>query len=78
MDKEEFKYEIVRPVGVVGESGKGWRTEVNLVSWNGRDPKIDIRAWSPDHQKMGKGIGFTKEEASRLVRILDDYLTENP
>jgi hypothetical protein len=75
MDKEEFKFEIVHPIGVVAEGAKGWRTEINLVSWNGREPKIDVRAWSPDHQKMGKGIGFTREEASHLVETLSAYLS---
>ncbi len=76
MDSEEFRFEIQRSVGVVGEGGRGWRTEVNLVSWNGREPKIDVRAWSPDHQKMGKGIGLTREEAVRLAEILRAYLAE--
>jgi len=76
MDKEEFKFEIIRPIGVVGESGRGWRMEVNLVSWNGREPKIDVRAWSPDHQKMGKGVGVTREEAAKLSEILQTYLAE--
>ncbi|NLJ45162.1 MAG: hypothetical protein GX430_01195 [Treponema sp.] len=76
MDKEEFRFEIVRPVGVIGEEGRGWRTEVNLVSWNGREPKIDVRPWSPDHQKMGKGIGLSREEALRLVEVLKAYLAE--
>lgn len=76
MEKEEFRFEIVRPVGVVGEGGRGWTTEVNLVSWNGREPKIDVRAWSPDHQKMRKGIGLTREEAARLVEVLKAYLAE--
>ena len=76
MDNEEFHYEIVRPLGVVSEGARGWKTEANLVSWNGRDPKIDVRAWSPDHQKMGKGVGFTKEEAAHLVQILSSYLSE--
>ncbi len=75
-DKDDFTFRIVRPIGVVGESGRGWKTEVNLVSWNNREPKIDVRAWSPDHQKMGKGVSFTREEASRLVEILGAYLAE--
>jgi len=74
MNNEEFEFKIVQPIGVVAEAAKGWRTEVNLVSWNGREPKIDVRAWSPDHQKMGKGIGFTREDAARLVDILGVYL----
>ena len=74
MEKDEFTFEIRKHLGVVGESGKGWHTEANLVSWNGREPKIDVRAWSPDHQKMGKGIGLSREEAARLVKVLGEYL----
>jgi hypothetical protein len=54
MDNEEFRFEIARPLGVLGDSGKNWRTEVNLVSWNGREPKLDVRAWSPDHQRWAR------------------------
>mgnify|MGYP000891219208 FL=1 len=44
----EFKYEIVEKIAVLSESSKGWRKELNLISWNDRDPKYDIREWSPD------------------------------
>jgi len=41
-----------------------------LVSWSGRDPKYDIRSWSPDHKKMGKGITMTKDELKTLAQII--------
>ena len=67
----EIKYEIVEHVGVISESGKGWRTELNLVSWNDREPKYDIRNWSENHERMGKGIALSKEEVAKLKEILN-------
>ena len=75
MDDKEFKFEVTRQIGVLGESAKGWRKELNLVSWNEREPKLDIREWSPDHQKMGKGVTFSREEAAKLAELLKSYLS---
>ena len=52
----EIKFEIKETIGVLSESTKGWTKELSLVSWNDKDPKYDIREWSPDHTKMGKGV----------------------
>lgn len=62
----EIQFEIVRQIGVLSETPKGWRMELNLISWNGREPKYDIRSWSPDHEKMSKGITLSEEEAKAL------------
>lgn len=66
----DIKFEIKEEIGVISESPKGWRKELNLISWNGGIPKYDLRDWAPDHQKMGKGITLTKEEARELYRVL--------
>ena len=66
----DIKYEIKKEIGVLSENAKGWRKELNLVSWNGAAPKYDIREWAPDHEKMGKGITLTKEEAENLLELL--------
>lgn len=66
----DIKFEIVEKLGVISESPKGWKKEVNRISWNDKEPKIDIRDWSPEHDKMGKGITLTDEEAKDLVAIL--------
>ena len=58
----ELKYEIAEELGVLSENEKGWRKELNLVSWNEREPKYDIRDWNPNHDRMSKGITLTKEE----------------
>jgi hypothetical protein len=67
----EIKYEIVKNVGVLSKSGSGWAKELNLISWNDREPKYDLRDWSPDREKMGKGVTFTKEELSALRELLN-------
>ncbi len=66
----DFTYEVIEKIGVLSENPKGWRKELNLISWNGRDPKFDIREWSPDHEKMSKGITLANEE----VRAMKDLL----
>jgi hypothetical protein len=68
----EFKYEIVEKIAVLSESSKGWTKELNLISWNDRDPKYDIREWSPDGEKMGKGITLSDEEVAILKSALSD------
>jgi hypothetical protein len=67
-----IKYEIVKTVGELSESGKGWTKELNLISWNDREPKYDIRDWSPEHEKMGKGVTLTIEELKKLRDILNN------
>ena len=66
----EIKFEIKETIGVLSESAKGWSKELNLVSWNDAAPKYDIREWSPDHLKMGKGVTLTSEEIKKLSDFL--------
>lgn len=68
----DIKYEIEKEVGVVSESAKGWTKELNIVSWNGKEGKYDLRDWAPDHEKMGKGITLSKEELKKLKDILNN------
>lgn len=63
----EFTFEIVEKLLVLSENDKGWTKELNRVSFNGAEAKYDIRSWSPDHTKMGKGITLTNEEFQILV-----------
>lgn len=67
----EVKFEIIKYIGVISESSKGWKKEINLVSWNDQDPKYDLREWDPDHNKMGKGITLTKDELKKLKELVD-------
>ncbi len=68
----EIKFEIINTVGVLSESSKGWIKELNLISWNGRDPRYDIRDWDPEHKKMGQGVTLSKEELMKLKALLGE------
>ena len=68
---DDFSFSIEQNLGIISEGKSGWNTELNLVSWGGRPAKYDIRSWSPDHQKMGKGSTFSKEELVSLKNLLN-------
>ncbi|MBF8984659.1 YdbC family protein [Lutibacter sp. B2] len=67
----DIKYEIKESISNISESGKGWTKELNLISWNGREPKYDLRDWAPEHEKMGKGITLSQEELKSLRDVLN-------
>ena len=67
----DIKYDIVKEIGVLSENAKGWTKELNLISGNDREPKYDIREWSPEHEKMGKGVTITAEELKKLRDVLN-------
>ena len=66
----DFKFEIVKKIGVLSTSSKGWTKELNLISWNDRPPKYDLREWAPDGETMGKGVTLSKEELAALRELL--------
>ena len=69
----DITFEIKKSLGVLSESTKGWTKELNLVSWNGREPKYDIREWDPEHENMGKGVTLTEEELTALKTLLEEF-----
>ena len=71
MPKSEISFEIIETLGVLSTSTKGWTKELNMISWNGREPKYDIREWSSEHDKMGKGVTLSKDELDALKGILE-------
>ena len=66
----DFTYEIKEELGVLSTAKSGWQKELNLVAWNGKEPKYDIRDWAPNHEKMGKGVTFTREELIKLKELI--------
>ena len=66
----DIKYEIIKHIGNLSESSRGWTKELNIISWNGGVPKLDIRDWAPEHEKMGKGITLTEEEVEKLASFI--------
>lgn len=67
-----FKYEITERIAVLSTNASGWERQLNLVSWNDKPAKYDLRDWSPDGSKMGKGISLTAEELQTLKELLND------
>ena len=67
----DIKYDIVESLGIISESQRGWTKELNLISWNDREPKYDIREWAPGREKMGKGVTLSKDEIIALRDILN-------
>ena len=67
----DIKFEIKETVGVIAESAKGWKKELNLISWNGKEAKYDLREWSPNHEKMSKGVTLTSDELKALKELLN-------
>ncbi len=71
MSDKDFEFNIVEELGVLSTSSKGWTKELNLISWNGREAKYDIRDWAPEHEKMGKGITLSEDEVKSLKDLLN-------
>jgi len=67
----EIKFEIKKTVVILSQSPKGWSKELNLISWNGKEPKFDLRDWAPEHEKMGKGVTLSVEELKALRDLLN-------
>lgn len=72
----EIKFEIIKRIGVISISSRGWTKELNLIAWNDRDPKYDIREWSPDGSTMGKGVTLSEEELGTLGALIEQELNE--
>ena len=66
----DIKYDIIEKIGVLSENDKRKKKELNMISWNGAKPKYDIRDWSPEHEKMGKGITLSEEEMKKLKMLV--------
>lgn len=68
----EIKFEIKTSIGILSESTKGWAKELNLISWNDKEPKYDIREWDAAHEKMGKGVTLSNEELKKFKEMLNN------
>ena len=69
----EIKYEIEKLIGVLSQKDSGWGKELNIVNWNGRGGKFDIREWNPEHDRMGKGVTLSEDELFKLYELLKEY-----
>lgn len=70
-----MEYDIIKTLCVLSER-EGWTKEANVISWNHREPKVDIREWNSDHSRMTKGITLTADEVKNLYMALNDIVHE--
>ena len=70
----EIQYEIVKEIAVLSTGDSGYTKEINLISWNGKEPKYDIRSFAPNREKCGKGITLNADEAAALLKALQKEL----
>ena len=70
----EIQYEIVKEIAVLSTVDSGYTKEINLISWNGKEPKYDIRSFSPNREKCGKVITLNADEAAALLKALQKEL----
>ena len=70
----EIQYEIVKEIAVLSTGDSGYTKEINLISWNGKEPKYDIRSFSPNREMCGKGITLNADEAAALLKALQKEL----
>lgn len=68
----EVRFEIVEHIAVLAEQSTGWRKELNIVAWNDKEPKYDIRDWDPEHERMSRGVTLFPEEMQRIVEVVKD------
>ncbi len=71
---KEIQYKIVKEIAVLSTSDSSYTKEINLISWNGKEPKYDVRSFSPNREKCGKGITLTADEAAALLKALQEEL----
>lgn len=67
----EIKFDILKKIGNLSDGSKGWKKEINIISWNDKKAKIDVRDWDEEHVKMRKGITVNKAELKQLKEILN-------
>ena len=67
----KITFTIEEELGDLSVASKGWKKQLTYTSWNGRNPKFDLRSWSDDHNAMTKGLTLTKEEMVKLKEILN-------
>lgn len=73
-NKVECKKE--KELGIISLSGD-YQLELNLVSWNGKSVKYDLRRWhleADGSYRPCKGVSLTAPEIAKLKTLLDEIL----
>jgi hypothetical protein len=67
--------EVIKKIALISGSETGFRKELNFISWNGKEPKYDLRSWSPEGIPL-RGVTLTEDEAKELHTVLNDMFAE--
>ncbi|WP_419155444.1 YdbC family protein [Weissella minor] len=70
----DLKFNILEEFGTLSTSKSGWELQLNFVQWGDNQPKFDLRTWSPDHKKMGKGLTLNHDELVNLQDAIEKVL----
>ena len=66
----EVRFEILEHIGIISTHPTGWNKELNIVSWNGGQPKYDIRDWDLDHEHMSRGVTLHEKEMRQIFDLM--------
>ena len=74
-DNKDFSFEIVPNFDFVLEEGSNTSVNLRKISWNGREPKLDIRKWSYNdgEERMLKGCTLSDEGGNELACVLVEH-----
>ena len=65
-------FKIEEQIAILRVADTGWTRELGKVVWYNKPMTIDVRWWSPDKKKAGKGISLTEDEAKQLLNGLKE------
>ena len=75
-ERGPIKYEIIKQIGVLNTYPTGWSKEFNLVRWNDRTEKYDVRDWAPGHDRMSRGVTLHEGELKKLMELCNGLFKE--
>lgn len=74
MNTKVLTYDVIRHIGTFFKKDN-YSKELNIVSWNGRQPVYDIRGWrvnAEGEKHPLKGLSMSKDDLIALKLLLSD------
>lgn len=77
MDRKEPIFDLKEHLGVIFTTGNDWTRELNVIWWSDKEETFyDLRDWSPDHERMTRGVRLSKEGIEALVEAYEEEFLE--
>lgn len=64
----QIEFQLERRIGALSENPSGYTKELNVVAWDEKYTKYDLRTWNPNG-KPGKGITLTRKTEEKLAKV---------